>query len=330
MTSNQDPAVTQAEASVPVSNTFQSDVIEGLKHNPKKLSSKYFYDKNGDGLFQSIMIMPEYYLTRCELEIFSSNTSVLTSMITQGGAAFDLVELGAGDAMKSIYLLRDLVKQKADFTYMPIDISGNILCELDRKLNNEIPELETICLEGEYFEMLDRASSLSNRRKVVMFLGSNIGNMEIEEAYSFCRELNKKLNPSDLLLIGFDLKKNPHTILDAYNDKTGLTAAFNLNLLSRINRELGSDFKLDRFRHYQTYDPISGACRSYLISLVNQYVMIGNETIHFAENEAVKMEVSQKFSKVEVEQLAQNSGFDSVGEISDSKGWFVDTLWKRK
>ena len=147
MTSNQDPAVTKPKHLFPPLISSQSDVIEGLKHNPKKLSSKYFYDKNGDGLFQSIMAMPEYYLTRCELEIFSSNTSVLTSMITQGGAAFDLIELGAGDAMKSIYLLKDLVKQKAAFTYMPIDISGNILCELDRKLSTEIPELETISLK---------------------------------------------------------------------------------------------------------------------------------------------------------------------------------------
>src|SRR5690606_31084425 len=118
-------------------------------------------------------------------------------------------------------------------------------------------------------------------------------------------------------------------ILDAYNDKTGLTAAFNLNLLARINRELGANFKLDQFRHYQNYDPISGACRSYLISLVDQYVTLGNETIHFTKNEAINMEVSQKFSKVEIEQLAQKSGFDIVGEIADSKGWFVDTLWKR-
>src|SRR5690606_37439998 len=252
----------------------------------------------------------------------------LAEIITQNGNTFDLIELGAGDAMKSSFLLKYLVERKIDLTYMPIDISGNILSELDRKLKEELPELKTVCLEGEYFEMLKKAASLSSRRKIVMFLGGNIGNMELAEAYSFCNELSKKLTSEDLILVGFDLKKNPRTILKAYNDPAGITAAFNLNLLTRINRDLAGNFRTDQFQHYQTYDPISGACRSYLISLKNQNVTIGDEHVSFEESEPICMEVSQKFSRADIQQLARKSDFDIIGEIADSKGWFVDSAWR--
>lgn len=307
---------------------FYREVMDGLRNNPKRLPSKYFYDRNGDRLFQRIMAMPEYYLTECEQDIFSNKTSELASTIVLGDEPFDLIELGAGDAMKSSYLLKYLVNNEVDFTYMPIDISGNILWVLDEKLKADIPQLDIVCLEGEYFDMLEKAASLSSRRKVVLFLGSNIGNMELEEAHDFCRELNRKLSSGDILLIGFDLKKNPYTILDAYNDKAGITAAFNLNLLTRVNRELGADFDLGQFQHYQTYDPISGACRSYLISLMDQDVTVGYERVSFAENEFIYMEVSQKFSPTDIKQLAGKSGFDIIGEIADSKNWFIDTVWQ--
>lgn len=310
---------------------FDWDVVNGLSNYPKKLYSKYFYDKNGDKLFQRIMSMPEYYLTRCELDIFSNKTRELANIITVGSdQPFDLIELGAGDAMKSSFLLNYLVDQGMDFTYMPIDISGNILSVLNQNLRVEMPCLDFLPLEGEYLEMLDKANALSTRKKIVLFLGSNIGNMELEEAYDFCKQLNSKLNKGDVLVVGFDLRKNPATILNAYNDQTGITAAFNLNLLARINRELGADFDLRQFQHYQHYDPISGACRSYLVSLIDQKVTIADQTIYFRENELTYMEVSQKFSCSEIEQLARYAGFDSIGEISDAKNWFVDSVWQVK
>lgn len=327
---NPDMQSTFTEADCKTNEKFHREAMEGLRSNPKRLSSKYFYDGNGDRLFQRIMAMPEYYLTHCELDIFSNKTAALADAITRGDGPFDLIELGAGDAMKSSYLLKHLVGQGVEFTYMPIDISGNILTVLGHKLKADMPELDMVCLEGEYVDMLEKAASLSPRRKVVLFLGSNIGNMELEEAYAFCRELHKKLNSGDILLIGFDLKKNPYTILDAYNDKAGITAAFNLNLLTRINRELGADFDLEQFRHYQGYDPINGACRSYLISLSDQDVTIRHETVSFTKNEFIYMEVSQKFSPADIEQLAQKSGFDIIGEIADSKNWFLDALWQVK
>lgn len=309
-------------------NKFRSEVIDGLESSPKRLLSKYFYDERGDALFQQIMNMPEYYLTNCEWEIFKQKKEELAKIINAFHEPFDLIELGAGDATKSSHLLKYLVNHEAKFTYMPIDISGNILKELENNLKYEIPELKVVPLEGEYFEMLDRAASLSRRRKVVMFLGSNIGNMEIEEAHVFCGELNKKLSTGDLLLIGFDLKKNPQTILNAYNDNTGITAAFNLNLLLRINRELGANFNLKQFQHFQTYDPITGACRSFLISLTNQKITIGRKVISFSENEYINMEISQKFSEREIVEMANKVGFQSIGVLKDIKGWFVDVIWQ--
>lgn len=309
-------------------NKFQNEIIAGLKDDPKHLLSKYFYDKKGDQLFQQIMNMPEYYLTDCELEIFTQKTADVANAINAFDESFDLIELGAGDATKSSFLLEYLVSQKADFTYMPIDISGNIIEVLENNLTVKIPDLHIVGLNGEYFEMLDKANDISSKRKVILFLGSNIGNMEVEEAYHFCSELRKKLNPGDILLIGFDLKKNPHTILQAYNDKTGITAAFNLNLLTRINEELNADFNIDQFQHYQTYDPFTGACRSYLISLKDQAVTVNNQEIQFKENEAIYMEISQKYSLDEINVMAAKNGFEPLKEISDSRKWFIDAIWK--
>ncbi|MDH5825994.1 L-histidine N(alpha)-methyltransferase [Sphingobacterium faecium] len=307
---------------------FRQDILLDLGSNPKKLSSKYFYDKIGDELFQKIMNMESYYLTNCELDIFKTKTAQIADFIRPNNEPFDLIELGAGDAIKSSYLLQYLVDQGATFSFMPIDISGNILSVLKNKLNNSIPNLEIICLKGEYFEMIDQATTLSSRRKVVLFLGSNIGNMEYEQALQFCSELKNKLSAGDYLLIGFDLKKHPKTILQAYDDRTGITASFNLNLLKRINQELDADFDISQFEHYQTYDPSTGACRSYLISLINQQVTIGEYQIPFYENEAIFMEISQKFSSEDIHDLARESGFVTVTELYDTKKWFMDAIWK--
>ena len=315
----------QADSSV--HGKLKQEVIEGLSASSKFLPSKYLYDKAGDRLFQDIMVMPEYYLTTCELDIFKNRTAEIADIITQGARPFDLIELGAGDAMKSSFLLKYLMNAGVEFTYRPIDISGNILNELEDRLRTEIPELKIDSLAGEYFDMLSEATALSPRRKVVLFLGGNIGNMEWNEIEEFCMELNHSLSKGDMVLIGFDLRKNPHTILNAYNDKAGITAAFNLNLLTRLNRELGADFDPAKFQHYQTYDPVSGACRSYLVSLTEQKVAIGDLIFPFRQNELINIEVSQKFSPGEIADLAEQSEFKLLKNIHDSKSWFVDSAW---
>lgn len=314
-------------ASKSKTDTFYTDVIEGLRSTPKRLQSKYFYDAAGDKIFQELMDCPEYYPTNCELDIFANKTAELAKAVVGDGDAFDLIELGAGDATKSSYLLKYLLQEQVDFTYLPIDISTNTINYLTVKLPLAMPGLKMKGLNGEYFEMLKKAASISKRRKVVLFMGSNIGNMPVNEAAAFCMELRNHLSPGDMVLIGFDLKKNPETILRAYSDSKGITKRFNLNLLQRVNRELNANFNIEQFDHYAMYDPESGACKSYLISLQDQLVQIGKETIRFIRDEYIYMEISQKFTIMQTDQIATNTGFRPTDRLFDSKKWFVDTIW---
>lgn len=308
---------------------FYGDVITGLRATPKHLNSKYFYDAAGDKLFQDLMNCDEYYPTNCETEIFAEKTADICKAIIGKGDAFDLIELGAGDATKSSYLLQYLLEQQADFTYLPIDISENVISYLNITLPVTLPGLQITGLNGEYFDMLKKAASISDKRKVVLFLGSNIGNMPVSEAEAFCRELRNHLSSGDLLLVGMDLKKNPKTVLAAYNDKGGITKRFNLNLLERINRELNADFDTTQFDHYPTYDPETGACKSYLISLVDQQIKInGVETIRFAKDEYIYMEISQKFTIAQTDNMAVKASFKPVNHFFDSKKWFIDVIWE--
>jgi dimethylhistidine N-methyltransferase len=311
---------------------FCRDIVDGLRADMKHLQSKYFYDAMGDRLFQRIMKCPEYYLFNCELEIFSTRTADLASLLIQQAGSFDLIELGPGDCTKSGYLLEYLVKADVDFTYIPIDISANIISYLEAQLPQRIPGIKINSLEGEYDDMLAKAATLSRNRKVILFLGSNLGNMTPEQALAFSRKIRGHLQPGDLALIGLDLKKDPRMVLAAYNDKEGITRQFNLNLLKRINRELKANFDVSKFEHYPTYDPATGACKSYLVSLEEQAVCLiaGNnlEVINFKKGESIYMELSQKYTIDEIDRMAQQAGFSAAGSFYDSKGWFVDACWK--
>lgn len=310
---------------------FAKEILEGLTATPKYLPAKYFYDKTGDRIFQEIMHCEEYYPFNCELEIFRQRTAEMAAAMMQPGGPFDLIELGAGDGKKSAHLLQYLVKAGAGFTYMPIDISSNIINHLQTRLPTAIPELKVKGLNGEYFPMLQEAATTSRNRKCVLFLGSNLGNMSPAEARGFCRKLRYHLKPGDMVLIGLDLKKCPHTILAAYNDQEGITKRFNLNLLERINRELDADFNTGKFDHYPVYDPLSGACKSYLISLADQRVTLYRDgephRIRFARHEEIFMEISQKYTIEQVDDLADQAFFRPEQSFHDSRGWFVDALW---
>jgi dimethylhistidine N-methyltransferase len=309
-------------------SAFASDVLNGLSQHPKRLSSRYFYDAKGDALFQQIMGMPEYYLTDCELDVFQTHKEAILRTI--GADRFHLIELGAGDGLKTKVLLEHFLNRKIDFAYQPIDISGNILEELKASLHQRWPNLQVEPQAGDYFEMLHQITESSDTRNVVLFLGANIGNYPADAARQFLLELHNNLNPGDLLLIGIDLKKDPEVILNAYNDAQGITAAFNLNLLTRINRELGGNFELSHFRHWETYDPVSGATRSFLVSEKEQHVFIHelNRSFHFDAWEAIQVELSQKYSLREIAELATATGFEVVTNFTDQKGFFVDSLWQ--
>jgi len=310
---------------------FATEILQGLTATPKYLPAKYFYDASGDEIFQEIMNLEEYYLSACELEIFRKRTAELAAAIMQPGSPFDLIELGAGDCKKSAHLLRYLVQTGGSFTYIPIDISSNIINYLETQLPLKIAGLKVRGLNGEYLPMISEAVKVSRKRKVVLFLGSNLGNLSPAGARAFCSKLRCHLRPGDLVLIGLDLKKCPDIILAAYNDKKGITKKFNLNLLERINRELNADFDIGQFHHFPVYDPPSGACKSYLISLAEQQVTLwcnGDALrIRFKRNEEIFMEISQKYTVDQVDRLAGESSFRPVQRFYDDREWFVDALW---
>lgn len=314
-----------------IMSTFCEDVISDLSTEPKRLNSKYFYDAKGDLLFQKIMNCPEYYLSRCELDILKNQAHSIASKLIESFQEFDLIELGPGDASKSIHLLQALQRTGAHFSYVPIDISVNIINRLEEKIPAQVKGLNVQGLAGEYLEALSEFSKKSKLPKIILFLGANLGNLDAKDALAFCKTIEALLNLNDLLLIGFDLRKKPDRILVAYNDRGGITKAFNLNLLTRINRELEANFDLDAFEHFPTYDPLSGICKSFLISEKEQIVYIkkANTTISFSENEPIFMEMSMKYSIKETEKLAREASFSVEKHFFDRKKWFIDSIWKK-
>lgn len=309
------------------SSDLYQDVVQGLTQVPKRLPSKYFYDKKGDSLFQAIMASPDYYLTRCEMEIFTGQAKEIADSLTVRGLDFELIELGPGNCAKSIHLLRALVNANASFNYVPIDISENVISGLRSFLPGNVPGLRFNGLAGDYFDMLAFHCVLPATRKVVMCLGGNIGNMTITESNQFCKTLRSYLQPGDQCIIGFDLVKHPAVIRRAYDDREGITREFNLNLLTRINRELEADFRIGQFDHYCSYDPLTGAAKSYLVCLSDMVVNLAGTSISFEKDECIWTEISQKYSKDQVRQMAMNSGFVHTAEFLDTKSWFMDAIW---
>ncbi len=313
-----------------MNSQFASDVLTGLVAKPKTLSSKYFYDKTGDAIFQEIMALEEYYLTKAEFNVLDSNKQALLDSIGKSGF-FHLVEFGAGDGLKTKILLQHFLEQEADFVYEPIDISGNVLQQLEQDLKEKLPDLKVATLQGDYFEVLKGLNGHNGRKKVVLFLGSNIGNFTDDQAKDFLSKLCDSLHKGDQLLIGMDLKKDPATILEAYNDSKGVTARFNINLLERVNKELEADFAVEDFMHYPVYNPLTGFAQSYLVSKKEQTVHIAamGQDIHFEAWEAVHTEISRKFSLSEIRELSKASGFELKENFLNDKEEFVDSLWEK-
>jgi dimethylhistidine N-methyltransferase len=310
---------------------FKKEVFEGLSAFPKYLSSKYFYDKKGDKLFQDIMAMPEYYLTDCEFEILSIHTAAIAEYFKGKGQGFDLIELGAGDGKKTKILLKHLSENDFDFIYKPIDISQNAIDSLSEKLSEELPNVKVDAETGEYFEVLKRLKDYNARKKVIMVLGSNIGNLLHPKAIDFLGKLKNTMGADDLLFMGFDQKKEPQTILDAYNDKAGITEAFNKNVLTRINRELGGNFKPEKFTHWEVYNPETGTAKSFLVATEAMQVTVEaiNLTANFAPWETIHTEISQKYDDKTVAWLAEESGLEIETSFTDEKGYYKNYVFRK-
>ncbi|MBF9254271.1 L-histidine N(alpha)-methyltransferase [Pontibacter sp. 172403-2] len=307
---------------------FATDVNDGLSQDQKSLPSRYFYDGEGSRLFQEIMELPEYYLTRAEYEVLTENKEAIAREFA-GAGFFHLIDLGAGDALKTKILLQQLTVQQSAFSYIPVDISGDILQQLSGSLQTEMPALSMQAVVGEYSKALEWLQANKSGRKVVLFLGSNIGNFKADESRNFLCSVRAYLQPGDKLLMGIDLRKDPDVILRAYDDAAGVTAAFNLNLLRRINRELGGNFDLDQFRHYALYNPQDGVMRSYLVSKKEQEVYIRDlqKSFHFAAWETIHTENSHKYTLPQVQDLGMACGFTLQTVFQDKNKRFADVLF---
>jgi dimethylhistidine N-methyltransferase len=310
---------------------FKKEVAEGLISFPKYLSSKYFYDKKGDKLFQDIMAMPEYYLTGCEFQIISTHTETIGELFRDRKNGLDLIELGAGDGKKTKVLLKYMVENKFNFIYKPIDISENAVEMLSNDLAHEIPTLTVDAEVGEYFEVLERLKGFNKRKKVIIVLGSNIGNLKHPKAIDFLTKLKYTMLPEDLLFMGFDQKKNPQTILNAYNDETGITEAFNKNVLTRINGELGGNFQVEKFKHWEVYDPETGTAKSFLVATEAMEVTVEaiNLTVNFEQWETIHTEISQKYDDKIVGWLAEESGLKIENSFTDNQQYYKNYVFSK-
>lgn len=315
-----------------MNNNFKTDVNSGLSSIPKTLPSKYFYNKKGDSLFVEIMNLPEYYLTDSEHDIFKNKTDeLINSLEIKKEEYFELIELGAGDGSKTKELLKSLTKHKYQFDYFPIDISANALRLLKNNLEEEIPELEVKPQQGDYFDIL---SSLKENKKpkIILFLGSTLGNIRDEIASKFIAELGSNLMKGDKLLLGLDLIKSKDIVLPAYNDSQGVTAEFNLNLLHRINEELGANFNLNHFKHQPEYDEKEGVAKSFIVSTTNQKVQIKalQKEFNFSKNEKIHTEISRKYNDGILHEILKNTDFVIKNKILDSKEYFADYVIEKE
>lgn len=314
-----------------MSKQFLIDVEEGLSKAQKIIPSKYFYDKRGDELFIKIMHLPEYYLTRSELEIFQTKTAqIIEALGLSPSSYFELIELGAGDGLKTVELLKPLEAQNFSFDYMPIDISMNALELIADKLKGELPSLSIKKLQGDYFKILDSLKTTAHP-KVVLFLGSSIGNMEDDEAIGFLSALANNLSKGDKLFLGVDLIKPASVVLPAYNDSQGVTREFNLNLLRRINEELHGDFNLNEFEHIPSYSEEDGYARSYLQSRKDQKVRINGDgnSYELKEGEQIQTEVSRKYNDEIINKILESTDFEIQSKIIDDKGYFANYVLNR-
>lgn len=313
-------------------NTFLTDVNAGLSNSPKYISSHYFYDKIGDGLFQQIMEMPEYYLTNAESEIFREQTrAIVDSFEMDSNQEFELIELGAGDGKKTQHLLKYLLDNKYNFKYIPVDISKNSLEIISDRFQKLFPNLQIEPKNGEYFQVLDQLFD-SDHPKVILFIGSNLGNLEDAVAKDFLQKIAENLKQSEKLLLGLDLIKSKEIVLPAYNDAAGITSAFNMNLLTRINRELGADFDLENFEHVAQYTEDEGVAKSFLRSKKRQkvYVQELKKSFDFKENEMIHTEISRKYNDQILEGLILNGNFEIQNKFVDSRSYFADYILNKR
>jgi dimethylhistidine N-methyltransferase len=301
----------------PTAADFRTEMIAGLRRRPRRLPSKFFYDERGSVLFNRICDLPEYYPTRTEFGILRKNLEAIREFC---GAECMLVELGSGSGRKTRLVLAALENPAA---YVPIDISRAHLQRAATRLQDDYPILEILPICADYAQAIRLPESwIQPARNVVFFPGSTIGNFEPSEVTMFLRHIASWCQPGDRLIVGVDLEKGRELLEPAYNDADGITAAFNLNLLARANRELRANFILDQFSHDAVYNPVHGRIEMHLISTRRQTVMIGDERVEFEPGEQIVTEFSYKFRPGHFVELAGAAGWSMLRRWSDPREWF--------
>ena len=307
---------------------FANDVRRGLGEFPKQLPPKYFYDALGSALFEAITELPEYYLTRAETEILEREAAHIVATALAEKTSLELIELGSGSARKTRAVLDAAFAGCEQVSYKPIDISPSALRASAIALLGDYPRLEVEAFADDYFAVLDSGRLRTQSRALVLFLGSNVGNYEPATALSLLRAIGAELKAGDGILMGYDLKKDPAVLELAYNDPTGVTAAFNRNVLGRINRELGGEFDLDAFRHVARYSPARSSVDSFLVAERSMRVRVAAAGIEvrFSAFEAIHTESSYKFDETDAARLAERAGLRVTHTWRDPGGRFALSL----
>ena len=317
MTADSVTAVQPGSKTRPATSDFFSDVITGLSSDPRTLPCKYFYDERGAALFQKICELPEYYVTRTEIDILDRHRAEIASHL---GPNIELIGLGTGAGTKTRILIEALVKPAV---YIPVDISEKQLRKSTALFHKIFPNLEVLPVCADYLQPVALPSPRQKAaRNVVYFSGSTIGNFEPTEAMEFLRRIANVSGRDGGLLIGVDLRKDRRVIEAAYNDSTGVTAQFNLNLLARINREIGADFDLNRWRHRAVYNSKAGRIEMYLISETDQLVHMAEQEFHFRSGEKIITEFSYKYTPEDFAALAREAGFEFIRMWTDEARLF--------
>jgi L-histidine N-alpha-methyltransferase len=303
------------------------EVMQGLSARPRRLPPKLFYDAEGSHLFEQITKTPEYYPTRTERAILQQYAGEVIRQAGEAGNNLTLVELGAGSASKTQVLIEALLRQQFRAEFYPVDVSSSALQGALTTLNGHFPRLRVSPIVADYTHRIPDLNALPGR-KLVLFIGSTIGNFEPDEALEFLKNVRRSLQRGDALLIGFDLIKDPDILHAAYNDAAGVTAAFNKNVLARINRELGGLFDLDAFAHVAFWNRRKSRIEMHLESRHEQMVWVRDlgRSFRFDRGERIHTENSYKFNARSIARLLSRSGFKLEKSWTDDKGWFCEAL----
>jgi dimethylhistidine N-methyltransferase len=305
------PTALRALPPIETADPFAADILAGLSAKPKRLPPKYFYDAAGSALFERITQLPEYYPTRCELELLRANAPAIASLFPPSCA---LIEFGAGSSRKARILLGAAATVEA---YVPVDISGDFLQQDAAQLRRDFPHLAVYPVVGDFTQRFDIPAAIATLPRVGFFPGSTIGNFEPHEAAKFLRHAGAILGRGAVLVIGVDLVKDTKVLCAAYNDAEGVTAKFNLNLLARINRELGANFDLTTFEHHACYNRQHNRIEMHLASTKRQKVKVNGKTIGFRAGETIHTENSYKYTVESFQALARGSGWFPLQVWSD-------------